>query len=145
MRTTVFDNRSRRGFSLVELSIVVVIIAVLAAFAIPRLLRSVEKTKAAEAFQYLAAIRAAQERYHGQHGRYTSSADDLDVDFPSLHYFAIEKTEADETSWKFVLKRVGASGGYGQYTIVFEEDGYNKSKSTIPPELLPLDPGQLAE
>ena len=139
MPVSAFDNRRRNGFSLVELSMVVLLVAVLAAFGIPRFLRNVEKAKAAEAFQYLAAVRAAQERYHARQGRYTSSPDDLDVELAPLHYFALEKTEADETSWKFVLKRVGPSAGYGEYTVVLEEDGYNKKKSTIPPELMPVN------
>jgi prepilin-type N-terminal cleavage/methylation domain-containing protein len=139
MRRQASNTESQRGFSLVELAIVVLIVAVLAAFAIPRLLRSVERSRAAEAFHYLTAIRAAQERYQAQHGRYTSSTGELDADLPPLHYFVVEKREADETSWKLVLRRVGPSGGYAEYTVVFEEDGYNRIKSTIPPELMPVD------
>ena len=39
----------KAGFSLVELAVVVVIIGVLAAFAVPRFRASVERSKAAEA------------------------------------------------------------------------------------------------
>ena len=52
-------KRNRHGFSLVELSVVVIIIGVLAAFGIPRMLKSVERSKASEAFKYLASVRAA--------------------------------------------------------------------------------------
>ncbi|NQU22511.1 MAG: prepilin-type N-terminal cleavage/methylation domain-containing protein, partial [Candidatus Nealsonbacteria bacterium] len=48
---------TRRGFSLVELSVVVIIIGVLASFGIPRMLKSVERSKASEAFKYSAAVR----------------------------------------------------------------------------------------
>ena len=62
---------TRKGFTLVELAVVIVIIGVLAAFGVPRFLKSVERSKAAEAFQYLAAVRAAQERYIAKEGVYT--------------------------------------------------------------------------
>ena len=39
--------RTRKGFTLVELAVVIVIIGVLAAFGVPKFLQSVEKSKAA--------------------------------------------------------------------------------------------------
>ena len=55
-------TKRRCGFSLVELSVVVIIIGVLAAFGVPRMLKSVERSKASEAFKWLGSLRAAQER-----------------------------------------------------------------------------------
>ena len=50
------------GFSLVELTIVVVILGVLSMMAVPRYQTAVERAKAAEAFTYLSQIEGAQER-----------------------------------------------------------------------------------
>ena len=58
------------GFSLVELMIVVAIIAILAAIAIPSFMRFSMKAKTAEATQNLAAIRTAQESYRAENDVY---------------------------------------------------------------------------
>ena len=67
-------TESRKGFTLVELAVVIVIIGVLAAFGVPQFLKSVERSKAAEAFNYLSAVRSAQERYLAKEGLYADSA-----------------------------------------------------------------------
>ena len=124
------------GFSLVELSVVVIIIGVLAAFGIPRMLKSVERSKSAEAFKYLAAVRAAQERYQARQGTYASDLTVLDMEQTAPKYYAVGTVAAGtsgslEDSWTLTLTRQGASAGYGAYTVVFTQDGYDSANSTI--------------
>ncbi len=69
MTLRTLHKRTRAGFTLVELAVVIVIIGVLAAFGVPKFLNSVERSKAAEAFAYLSAIREAEERIPGRLGR----------------------------------------------------------------------------
>jgi len=128
--------RKREGFTLVELAVVVVIIGVLAAFAVPRFLASVERSKAAEAFNYLSAVQSAQERYHARQGQYASLITDLDIKFSAPKYFTVGTIAAGSTasledSWTLTLTRTGASAGYGEYTVTFNEEGYDATNSTI--------------
>lgn len=128
--------RKRGGFSLVELSVVVIIIGVLAAFGVPRMLKSVERSKAAEAFQYCAAVRASQERYQARQGTYASDLTTLDMSQGSPKYFTVGTispgaTASLEDSWTLTLTRQGASAGYGAYTVTFTHEGYDATNSTI--------------
>ena len=63
----------RGGFTLIELMIVVAIIGILAAIAIPNFLRFQLKAKSSEGKTNLAAIRTAEESYYAEYGMYISA------------------------------------------------------------------------
>ncbi len=150
--------KALRGFTLVELAVVIVIIGVLAAFGVPRFLKSVERSKASEAFAYLSAVRSAQERYLSREGTYATNITDLDISVSAPKYFSVGEpftagtadagadgstpTATLQNSWTLTLTRTGNSGGYGDYTVTFGQNGYNSdvTKSTIEtfPDINPM-------
>jgi type IV pilus assembly protein PilA len=137
--------KTRKGFTLVELAVVIVIIGVLAAFGVPRFLKSVERSKAAEAFAYLAAVRSSQERYQAQNGIYAADPTALDIVAGAPKYFTVGTIAAGSTgslqdSWTLTLTRTGASAGYGAYTVIFTQSGYDSTNSGIQalPDINPM-------
>lgn len=62
------------GFTLIELAIAVVVVAILAAIALPSYRTSVQKSRRTEGKVLLQTIMAAEERYYANVNRYTSEA-----------------------------------------------------------------------
>jgi type IV pilus assembly protein PilE len=67
------QQRSNAGFTLIEMMIVVVVLALLAAVALPSFLDSLRKSRRTEAFTALSAVQQAQERWRGNNSTYSNS------------------------------------------------------------------------
>lgn len=63
-------RRGQKGFTLIELMIVVVIIGILAALAIPRFMKATTKSKQSEAKQILKQIYVMQRAYRQEYNAY---------------------------------------------------------------------------
>ncbi len=70
-------TRRRSGFTLIELLIVVVIIGILAAVAIPKFSNAKARTRSAAIKSDLRNLVTAQEEYLSEHGTYAGDVDDL--------------------------------------------------------------------
>ena len=131
------SQKRNSGFTLVELAVVVVIIGVLAAFAVPRFLVSVERSKASEAFNYASTLHSAMERYQARQGTYADAITKLDTNMNAPEYFTVgavvvpSSVSSLETGWEITMTRAGSSAGYGAYTVVWSHEGYDTTNSTI--------------
>lgn len=69
--------KARRGFTLIELMVVMAIIAVLLTIAAPRYFTHLERTREATLRQTLAVVRDAIDKFHGDTSSYPESLDEL--------------------------------------------------------------------
>ena len=87
-----YSKRINRGFTLLELILVIVIIGILAAVAIPRFTGAIKMAKEAEAENILGSLRSAQLRYYVQWDNNWASSSQgiaaLDVDIVGGKYYS---------------------------------------------------------
>ena len=113
--------RNSGGFTLLELLMVVIIIAILASIALPQYLKATERSHGAEALTVLASIRSAQTRFAAQNnGVFATVAQQcqLDIDFPGS---LCPNAPPASTAWTYAVTnaagnaqatRIGAAAAY---------------------------------
>ena len=110
---------NRKGFTLVEVLIVVIIIGILAAIGVPQFADSIEKAKGGEARAGLGHIQTAEKVYFAERESYTNSLSNLDITLTQRYWaFSISATS---TTYTATATRSGGTRS-GQ-TITMDQSG----------------------
>lgn len=112
---------NKKGFTLIELMIVVAIIGVLAAIAIPNFLNYQCKAKQAEAKTNLGNIRTAQEAFRAENDTYTTSLTAIGFSASGDTRYAISITAASANS--FTAQADGTAGDVSGDVWTMTENG----------------------
>ncbi len=117
----------KKSFTLAELTIVIIIIAILAAIAIPQFIKVQERAKVSAAISKLDMIRKAEAIYHSLYDNYTTSLSDLSEEVP-------EVAKVNDTDWSFNITTTNSTsnfiatatrrrGRYENKTVTINETG----------------------
>jgi len=98
----------KKGFTLIELMTVVIIVGVLAAVAVPLYRAQVKKAIASEGAALVGSVRSAQRIYYAENDSYTDDMDDLNLESFDNKYFDVgDVTLTDVTATTFTATAAG--------------------------------------
>jgi type IV pilus assembly protein PilE len=89
--------RNTHGFTLIELMIVIAVIGIITAIAVPAFNEQVRKSRRSDAFQAIGDLQLKQERWRSNRANYTATLADLGYNsatLPSEHYTVALATPA---------------------------------------------------
>jgi len=104
------NRAARRGFTLIELIVVMAIIAMLLALAMPKYLNSIERGREAVLRHDLRAMREAIDQFHADRGRWPSSLQEL-AERRYLRAVPPDPLTDSATTWVVLAPPPGAGSG----------------------------------
>ncbi len=111
-------TKKNNGFTLTEITTVVIIVGALAGLALPRFGSTIERVRAAEGVQILTALLGAQRTYELEEGSYATSEGALDIEITSAANFNVASIVIANNAAN--VAQIDRTGGY---TLSIDEDG----------------------
>jgi len=110
----------KKGFTLVEVLIVVIIIGILAAIGVPQFADSIEKAKGGEARAGLGHVQTGEKVYYAERETYTTALSDLDISLTQRYWsFSI----GNSSSTQYLATAVRSGGTRSGQTLNMDQDG----------------------
>lgn len=141
-------NWRRRGFSLIELLIVISIILIIAAIAVPKMSKQLQLAREQAAIRQITTIHQAETQYYSQYGQYASTLAQLGppasgADGPAAANI-IPKNLADGKNSGYIFSVAGSPTGYS-VTAVPEAFGNSGSRTFFSDQTLVIRQNFTAE
>jgi len=115
-----FRKGNEKGFTLIELMIVVAIIGILAAIAIPNFMNYQCQANQREGQAQLSNLRTALETYYAENNTYTNDFGNMNFEFKGDDLYSVGITDAGVTSY---TAEADATLRKGQSLWVMDQDG----------------------
>ena len=112
---------NRKGFTLVEVLIVVIIIGILASIGIPQFAASIEKAKGGEARAGLGHLQTGEKIYFAENEIYSNATTDLDINLSEKYWAFTVAVSTPSTTYTATATRSGGTRA-GQ-TITMDQVG----------------------